>query len=140
MVPLPNFSEPAGNPLASPKNNWGKGSNFMYFTFAKLGWSVALSFLMYSMAMGWGGFVRRFLGAQLFSPLARLTYSTYLFHPIIMFVIYFSHLQYYVYDDYNYAITFVGEVFLSFCMGGVMFLALERPMVNMEKLLLAKRH
>jgi peptidoglycan/LPS O-acetylase OafA/YrhL len=66
----------------------------MYFTFAKLGWSLALSFLMYSMAMGWGGFVRRFLGASFWNPLARLTYSTYLFHPIIMFVVYYSHLQY----------------------------------------------
>jgi peptidoglycan/LPS O-acetylase OafA/YrhL len=140
--PYTEFSDNnTSNPLASPVNNWGKGSNFMYFTFAKLGWSVALSFLMYSMSMGWGGFVRRFLGAHFFSPLARLTYSTYLFHPIIMFVVYFSHLQYYVYDNFNYAIMFVGELFLSFCVAAVMFLALERPMVNMEKLLIPhKRH
>eukprot|EP00026_Physarum_polycephalum_P003243 Phypoly_transcript_03253.p1 GENE.Phypoly_transcript_03253~~Phypoly_transcript_03253.p1 ORF type:complete len:465 (+),score=55.81 Phypoly_transcript_03253:1046-2440(+) len=122
-------------------NTWGTKSNFMYFTFSKLGWSLALSFLMYSMAMGWGGFVRRFLGASFWNPLARLTYSTYLFHPIIMFVVYYSHLQYFSYDQYYISVIFVGIMFLSFCTAAVMFLALERPMTNMEKLFLPhKKH
>lgn len=119
-----------------PINAWTAPDNLMYFTFAKLGWSLALSFLMYSMAMGWGGFVRRFLGAQFWNPLARLTYSTYLFHPIIMFVVYYSHMQFFSYDQFYIAVIFVGIMFLSFSTAAIMFLVLERPMTNMEKLFL----
>lgn len=129
------------NELDPPKNTWIGNKSFVYFTFSKLGWSLALSFLMYSMAMGWGGFIRRFLGAAMWNPLARLTYSTYLFHPIIMFVVYYSHLQYFSYDQFYMAVVFVGIVFLSFSTAVVMFLFLERPMVNMEKMFLPhKKH
>jgi len=136
-----NQFKTSSSELNAAVNTWGKGDNFMYFTFAKLGWSLALSFIMYSMAMGWGGFVRRFLGAPFWSPLARLTYSTYLFHPIIMFVVYYSHLQYFSYDHFYIAIIFVGIMVLSFSTAAVMFLVLERPMTNMEKLFLPhKKH
>lgn len=122
-------------------DTWNSSDNLMYYTFSKLGWSLALSFLMYSMAQGWGGVARRFLGAPFWNPLARLTYSTYLLHPIIMFVVYFSHRQYFSYDPVYMAVIFVGMVFLSFCAATVMFLVLERPMTNMEKLLLPhKKH
>ena len=73
----------------------------MYFTFSKLAWSLGVSFIMYTFCLGYGGYIRRFLGAQFWNVFARLTYATYLFHPIILLTVAYSAHQY-LNDNYSH--------------------------------------
>jgi len=121
------------------QNHWGRGTQLVMLTVGKLAWSSAISMLFYGMAQGHFSVLRRFLGAHFWTPLARLTYSTYLFHPIIMFIVWFSHKQSVAFDPFSYSVMYIGFMFVGFSTAAVMFLALERPMVNMEKLFLPQK-
>eukprot|EP01112_Ceratiomyxa_fruticulosa_P004021 TRINITY_DN1435_c0_g1_i1.p1 TRINITY_DN1435_c0_g1~~TRINITY_DN1435_c0_g1_i1.p1 ORF type:complete len:687 (-),score=135.01 TRINITY_DN1435_c0_g1_i1:122-2182(-) len=121
--------------LHPPVSTWSQTDSWMYFTFSKFGWSLGVALLMYPFIKGYGGFVRRFLAAPFWDPLARLTYSAYLIHPMLMLSIYYSTGQFYDYTDTNFPVYFVGEMVMAFCMAVVVYLVLERPSVNLEKVL-----
>eukprot|EP01111_Echinosteliopsis_oligospora_P005698 TRINITY_DN1924_c0_g1_i1.p1 TRINITY_DN1924_c0_g1~~TRINITY_DN1924_c0_g1_i1.p1 ORF type:complete len:712 (-),score=179.33 TRINITY_DN1924_c0_g1_i1:14-2149(-) len=122
--------------LDPPNRVWGNMQSFLYFTFSKLGWSIAISVLFYTFSLGYGGLVRRFLGANFWTPLARITYSTYLWHPIIMFLVYYSAEDYFNYTNYGFGVYYCGMLILGFGMGAMTFFTIERPFVNLEKLLM----
>uniref|UniRef100_A0A0N5B5T3 NRF domain-containing protein n=1 Tax=Strongyloides papillosus TaxID=174720 RepID=A0A0N5B5T3_STREA len=52
----------------------------MYSAFSKMGWGVALSFIVISCFYGHGGIINRFMSWPFWAPLGKITYSTYLIH------------------------------------------------------------
>uniref|UniRef100_A0A0K0FNJ9 NRF domain-containing protein n=1 Tax=Strongyloides venezuelensis TaxID=75913 RepID=A0A0K0FNJ9_STRVS len=52
----------------------------MYSAFSKVGWGVSLSFIVISCFYGQGGIINKFMSWPFWSPLGRITYSTYLIH------------------------------------------------------------
>uniref|UniRef100_A0A0N5BB80 NRF domain-containing protein n=1 Tax=Strongyloides papillosus TaxID=174720 RepID=A0A0N5BB80_STREA len=58
----------------------------MYSAFSKIGWGVSLSFIVISCFYGHGGIINRFMSWPFWSPLGKITYSTYLIH--LMTIIY----------------------------------------------------
>ncbi len=55
-----------------------------YNIFKRLGWSLALCWVIFACAKGYGGPVNDFLAWSVFAPLSRLTYCSYLFHMSVL--------------------------------------------------------
>uniref|UniRef100_T1IMT3 Nose resistant-to-fluoxetine protein N-terminal domain-containing protein n=1 Tax=Strigamia maritima TaxID=126957 RepID=T1IMT3_STRMM len=56
----------------------------LYIALAGSTWSIVLVWMIYACCNGFGGLVNNFLSLPFWKPLARLTYSTYLIHRIII--------------------------------------------------------
>lgn len=80
--------------------------------------------------------INAFMSFGLWDILARLTYSAYLYHPIIIGIAYFNSSQYYHYDAIQVALKFLAFAVISFFVSMMSFLLVERPMMSLEKLFL----
>ncbi|KAK3701463.1 hypothetical protein QZH41_014540 [Actinostola sp. cb2023] len=75
-----------------------EAENIIYATFSRFSWAVALAWVIYACHTGYGGehglqltvsmlplgLVDKILSARFWMPLSRLTYGTYLVHPIVI--------------------------------------------------------
>jgi len=91
--------------------------------------------MMHMTYTGYGYFVYSVLSFSPFDVLARLTYSAYLYHPIIMGIFYFNSTEFFYYSTTGVAIHFLGFSVLAFTAATISFLIIERPMMNLEKML-----
>ena len=64
-----------------------------YAALFRIGWSVALGWVIFACVHGHGGFINSFLSWGLFTSLSRLTYFTYLIHLDII-AIFFTSLTF----------------------------------------------
>lgn len=111
----------------------------LYDAFSRVGWAIALSYIIFACVHGSGGPVNWFLSHPLWQPLSRLCYSIYIVHyPVILFVmgttktsIYFSELTAYH--------TFIGNFVLTVLVSIVASLAFESPILILEKILFGSR-
>jgi hypothetical protein len=65
-------------------------------------------------------------------PFSRLTFGAYLVHPMIISVIYQSMVEFHRYTHIQIAVNFVAVLFLTYAAAAVLFLAVEKPFMNME--------
>jgi peptidoglycan/LPS O-acetylase OafA/YrhL len=61
-----------------------------------------------------------------------LSYGAYLLHPLVLSAIYFSMTQMHRYSRMQGAFNFVATWGLSYACSAVMFLAVEKPVMNLE--------
>eukprot|EP01113_Clastostelium_recurvatum_P020526 TRINITY_DN242_c0_g1_i2.p1 TRINITY_DN242_c0_g1~~TRINITY_DN242_c0_g1_i2.p1 ORF type:complete len:679 (-),score=198.27 TRINITY_DN242_c0_g1_i2:79-1908(-) len=115
---------------------WPLMSNLMYITFSRTGFVGAIMFVMYAMYKGHGFLLRPFLSHPFWVPLARLTYTAYLLHPIIIFVQYFSTPQIFDMNPIFIMQHYITNLVLAYSVGLVFHLAVEKPTANLERLLL----
>lgn len=73
------YPDISGNPIS-------RSGHIIYQTFSRVGWSLALSYIIFACITSHGGIVNRILSWPIWVPLSRLTYSTFLVH--CMFIIY----------------------------------------------------
>ena len=109
----------------------------LYVSLNRLGWSLALSWVLISCVKGRGGVVNQLLGWGGLVPLARLSYCMYLSH--ITVVVWYSSIA-------RDAVTFTFPLYVYYCLanllvtGGVatlLVLVFEMPIVHLEKLVFA---
>jgi hypothetical protein len=67
---------------------WGWGMNFMYMAFINLFFTMGVTFVMFAGLFGYGGVITRLLAWDVFAPLGRLVYATYLIHVMLMYAVY----------------------------------------------------
>ena len=97
-------------------------------------WSCSICWMIFSCAIGQGGFVNTLLGWRPFVVLGRLTFSTYLVHEIVVLVFYQSrHTLHYI-SDIDASFTFLGIMTLSFGAGFILSVCIEIPFFNLRKL------
>ncbi|XP_052838930.1 O-acyltransferase like protein-like [Drosophila gunungcola] len=54
--------------------------NSFYYTLTRLGWSMALCWVVFACMQGYGGLANSFLSYPLWQPLSRLSYAVYMWH------------------------------------------------------------
>lgn len=57
--------------------------NVIYLTFSKTLFIIGLNMFLLPLLMGHGSTWQSILGADIFTPLARLTFGAYMFHPML---------------------------------------------------------
>jgi len=85
--------------------------------------------------MGHGYLLQAFLGWEGWAPLARLTYSAYLYHPVVQQVVLSNFRTMFHYDAWMIG-TF-GTAFItgSYVVALLSYLFVERPIMNFEGLI-----
>lgn len=116
--------------------NWSHTWNTFYVSFSRLLWAIALAFLVWACYTGRGGLLQWFLGHPAWVVPSRLTYGAYLIHPMVLSYLYFSVTAPLHYSIISVIYIYVGNVMISYFLAVVSFCLLERPMMNLEKLLL----
>jgi len=82
--------------------------------------------------------ISRFLGADFWTPLAKISYPTYLIHPVLLEVLYGNIWEPHTYRPVELAIRICGVVTLSFAVGCLIFLFVESPISSLIRNLLRK--
>eukprot|EP01114_Cavostelium_apophysatum_P014516 TRINITY_DN3789_c0_g1_i2.p1 TRINITY_DN3789_c0_g1~~TRINITY_DN3789_c0_g1_i2.p1 ORF type:complete len:632 (-),score=80.71 TRINITY_DN3789_c0_g1_i2:19-1914(-) len=114
---------------------WNRAQNLLYLTFGRFAFSVGLAIMMHLCYTGNGLFINSFLSMRIFDVTARLSYSAYLYHPIIMGVVYMGGNQLFYYSAVNITVHYFGFTVLSLLAACLSYLLIERPMMGLEKFL-----
>jgi peptidoglycan/LPS O-acetylase OafA/YrhL len=117
---------------------WPESVNVLFISFSRLLWSIALAWIVWACAIGYGGPINWFLAHEGWVLGARLTYSAYLIHPMIIKVYWASITSTMHYSAFYMTIIFIGTATLSFAFALLVFLGLERPSMNLERLILPR--
>ncbi|XP_038070357.1 nose resistant to fluoxetine protein 6-like isoform X2 [Patiria miniata] len=105
-----------------------------YGTLSRFAWGVALAWVVFACKYGYGGWINGFLSWSFWIPLARLTYSVYMFHPMVFIVFYYNFGTAIYESKYLMAYFFAGNLLLSYVVALFVALAVEYPFAGLEKL------
>ncbi|KAL5292396.1 hypothetical protein ACFFRR_011293 [Megaselia abdita] len=109
-----------------------------YDAFGKLGWGLALSWIVFACHFGYGGFINDFLSHPVWQIPSRLSFSMYLAHfPVQMIV--FGNLKHSVYIS---VFDVLQMFYVCFCLtvtvAVFMVLMFESPVIALEKIILGR--
>jgi len=122
--------------LYQEQGGWTKSEKDTYLTFAHIGFTFGVALMMHMCFTGNGYIINTILSFSAWDILARLTYSTYLYHPIIITIIFFGYTEMFDYSVQTMLVHFLAFTVLGFTAAAISFLLVERPMMNLEKLFL----
>jgi len=108
-------------------------NNFSLFSRFVFVFGVAI--LMHFSFCGYGGVLKSIFEWSVWTPLARLTYTAYLLHPVIIWVTYCNRTQLFHYDGFVMTDEFISHVVLAYSAAAGAFVLLEKPMMNLEGVL-----
>ncbi|XP_032311125.1 nose resistant to fluoxetine protein 6-like [Drosophila ananassae] len=102
------------------------GESF-YHTFTRIGWPLALCWVIFACMQGYGGLANSFLSSPLWQPLSRLSYSIFIWHLFIVEVnarnvrtnVYFS--------NYQMMLKFWSDLGITILVSYVLHLIFEAP-------------
>ncbi|XP_045192777.2 O-acyltransferase like protein-like [Mercenaria mercenaria] len=110
-----------------------------YNTLFRTGWGVAICWIVFACATGYGGWINELLSWSPFVPLGRLTYCAYLLHPFVMAYYYETSPKPVYFSDYGIIYLFLGNLVLSYGAAFMVSLFFESPMMGLEKALFKKK-
>lgn len=106
-----------------------------YNALARPLWSVVMGWITIACVNGYGGPVNKFLSWKIFIPLSRLTYTSYLVHPLILVYTYTSVETMLHVDMYILVVYYIGQLVLTHMIAYIVAMLVEFPSSNMIKLL-----
>ncbi|XP_070536861.1 nose resistant to fluoxetine protein 6-like [Ptychodera flava] len=109
--------------------------NVIYASLSRFAWSLAVAWVVFACRYKMAGPVDTILSWDFWIPLSRLTYTAYLFHPMVLDVLVFNFATPFHYTFNIIAYLFVGVTFISYGVSALVYLAVEMPMTNIEKLI-----
>lgn len=115
---------------------WDTWQNALYLGLSRTGWGLCLAFFSITFFLGYGGVLRTILSANIFDPLAKLSFGAYLVHPIVMWMFYFAQQDYLFYSDRTNFFLFASFLLLSFAVSVGCYLLVEKPIMNLEPIVL----
>ncbi|XP_052903397.1 O-acyltransferase like protein-like [Anopheles moucheti] len=103
-------------------------------------WAFAVMWVIFVCINGQGGLIDRFLGAPVWQPLSRLSYSMYLLHIAIQAITLTQALRFPVeFTVVNIFYTSFGLISISAAIGTVWCVAFEYPFFGLEKYIFKKK-
>lgn len=116
--------------------NMSQTGSIFYISFARTLWSISLSWLVIACATGRGGWINAILSWKVWASLGRLTYAAYLVHPMVLVAFNLTYVAPIAFTDLMLVYVFIGNVVLSYAAAYVVSMAVEAPMMQLEKLVL----
>lgn len=113
-------------------------SNSFYNAFARIGWSFAVSWVIFACQNGSGGIIKWFLTLKEWQPLGKMGLSIYLVHRMYQIVTTYNQKQSIYWDFFTQTQKFFGDVFVSVWLGAALYLAVENPVMLIENYLYKK--
>jgi len=106
---------------------WPSSITFLYTAFSRALWSMCIGSLIHSCMHGRGYGVREILSLKLFTPLAHLSFGTYLIHPIIIFLWQLGEKEKRTFRLLTFFMDFTAVTVISFVVSAVAALTIEFP-------------
>jgi len=116
-------------------SGWNNTESALFSAFAHTLFTVGFSLFMLGTFYGYGGFLKWFLDLPIWKPFSKLTYSTYLIHPVIIMVRVLSSSQMFHYSWTEFAYSFIGNLTVSFGAAFLIHLCVEKSFINLERLI-----
>lgn len=109
-------------------------ADHLYMALSRPAWSMGVALMCLLCFTGHGGLVNWFLTRPGWTPLSRLTYCAYLFHTMLLTVLYGSRNLAIELTALEFAITYMGVVMGTFLGATALHLLVEAPFRNLESL------
>ncbi|KAL4219668.1 hypothetical protein ACF0H5_022240 [Mactra antiquata] len=116
----------------------GVKTSAFYNATSRTAWGIAVAWVVFACAVGYGGPINTLLSWKGIIPLSRLTYCAYLVHPLVIYVYYYSRRTMFHFYDLEMIYLFLGNLCLSYMAAFVISMAFEAPMMGLEKVLLRR--
>ncbi|XP_033761556.1 uncharacterized protein LOC117343323 [Pecten maximus] len=113
---------------------WTRLQNALYESLDRPFWALCVAWVIIACHNHMGGPVNSFLSWSGFVPLSRLTYCTYLIHPVVMLVHGFSRRSLFYLDDYSMLYLIIGHTTMSLMAAFVLATTVEFPLIALLKL------
>ena len=110
-----------------------------YGSLHRLGWAIAVSWVVFACVTGHGGFVDTLLSYRAFVPLGRLSYTTYLVAVQVQSWYFASYRAPSALGNTIMVYTFLTNLIISLTLAFVLCLCFESPMMTIEKIIFPQR-
>ncbi|EGG16462.1 hypothetical protein DFA_09000 [Cavenderia fasciculata] len=116
-------------------DGWSTLQNAFFNACGHTGFVIGAGLFILTAVAGRGGIVAWFLERPIFKNLSKLTYSTYIVHPMIIWTIAFCRVTLFHYSTVNVAATTISNLVFAMAAAFLVHLTIEKPAINLEKLL-----
>ncbi|XP_072743886.1 nose resistant to fluoxetine protein 6-like isoform X2 [Anoplolepis gracilipes] len=110
-----------------------------YSSLSHSAWAMSLAWIVIACSTGYGGYVNKILSWPLLYPFSRVTYCAYLVHPLVIRLTAMNLDSPFHLGKDIVAVTFVGQLVLSYMFSFIVSLTFEAPVVSMLKILSPKK-
>lgn len=107
----------------------------LYDALSRVGWSIALCYIIFACVHNSGGCVNWFLSHPFWQPISRLCYSTYLLHVPVIVIMYATTKTATVFSQSATLQDFIVAYLFTILASIVATLAFESPIITLEKLM-----
>ncbi|KAJ1347281.1 hypothetical protein KIN20_002306 [Parelaphostrongylus tenuis] len=116
---------------------WSKFSSATYNNFSRIGWALAVSWVIVANHLGWGGIIATFMDHPLWQPLGKLSYCAYIAHfYVIAYVFNLDDRPFNLLSIWQaYVHRAIPVIVLSYFLAFIWSCLIEIPTINLEKIL-----
>ncbi|CAF1165447.1 unnamed protein product [Rotaria sordida] len=104
-----------------------------YASLSRTFWSIVIGWLLFLCSTNQGGIVNKILSWPVWTPLARLNYSCYLVHSMILHIIIFNQTMPFYYQGHLVINNFISHIFFSYVAAILVSIFFETPFFIIEK-------
>ncbi|KAM9959014.1 hypothetical protein ACTFIR_000065 [Dictyostelium discoideum] len=119
--------------------NWTTIQKSFYNGFSHTTFSIGVSIIILATFYGYGGIVQWFLKLGIWKFFSKLTYSSYLVHPLVIAYRLYSMTNFLHYSTIEFSILYIGNVVTTFAAAFVIHLLIEKPFINLERLIFSSK-
>ncbi|XP_034127392.1 nose resistant to fluoxetine protein 6-like isoform X1 [Drosophila guanche] len=127
---------PAGQLSAPPLSTLDES---FYYTLTRVGWPLALCWIVFACVQGYGGLANSFLSSPLWQPLSRLSYSVYMWHMFMQEVNVRLIRTNNYFSDYNVMREFWSVFGFTLLLSYVLYITIEAPLGGLGNLIRPQR-
>jgi peptidoglycan/LPS O-acetylase OafA/YrhL len=120
-----------------PKS-WTTGAKALFLSTEHIFFSIGFIIILIPLLSGYGNLLLKFLTWKYFAVVAKISFSYYLVHPIFIHYYGFNRHQALYLQDMDVLYHFVGTIALSTVTSTVLTLAIESPILALEKKMFRK--
>ncbi|XP_011168766.1 nose resistant to fluoxetine protein 6 isoform X2 [Solenopsis invicta] len=110
-----------------------------YSSLSHSAWALSLAWIVIACSTGYGGYVNKILSWPLLYPFSRVTYCSYLVHPLVIRLTAMNLDSPFHLGKDIMMIMFLGQLVLSYALSFVISIAFEAPVVSMLKIVSPKK-
>ncbi|XP_017129214.1 nose resistant to fluoxetine protein 6 [Drosophila elegans] len=111
----------------------------LYYTLTRVGWPLAIGWVVFACMQGYGGLANSFLSSPLWQPISKLSYSAYIWHSFIQQINQRITRTNTYFSDYQVMLQFWSTLGFTLLFSYLLFLLIEAPIGGLDMLLRPQR-
>ncbi|XP_017046357.1 nose resistant to fluoxetine protein 6 [Drosophila ficusphila] len=103
-----------------------------YYTLTRVGWPMAIGWVVFACMQGYGGLANSFLSSPLWQPLSKLSYSVYMWHSFIQEINQRIRRTNTYFSDYQVMLDFWSSLGFTVLFSYLLYLLIEAPIGGLD--------